>query len=192
MTTNTTPRGPFATSDQAFAASAPMRDAVQQADPGGAMDDTVRAARIGAKVAYVTDTLNAGGVELGQHDEHLVQWIARMWDPETTIVILDWVLRARAAANVEPAALERARYSWVLYKPQAGRSGILERSGNEGTAVGLVDPMVLAADMLAKHSFGADAGDCVVKAYGADERLVAWSQWEDGVAVAYLPQGGAR
>ena len=194
MTESNIPRGPFDTAAQAAAAAEPMCELVRQADPGrGAMDDAVRAARLAAKVAYVTETLTAAGVELGQHDEHIARWIATMWDPETTIVVLDWVLRARAAATTEPAGVERARYSWVLYKPQTGRSGILEAAGIEGTAVGLVDPPQLAEDMLARHSFGADAGDCTVKVYGADDRLVAWSQWEDGVAVAYLPQdGGAR
>jgi hypothetical protein len=187
---NTTPRGPFETGDQAFAASAPMREAVRQADPGGAMDDKVRAARIGAKVAYVHDTLTAAGVELGQHDQFIARWLAATWDPETVVVLLDWVLRARAAANPVPATLERARYSWVLYKPQAGHAGILEAAGSEGTAVGLVDPAKLAQDMLARHSIGADAGDCLVKVYGADERLVAWAQWEDGIAAAYLEKDG--
>ena len=191
--TNTTPRGPFETAAQAAAAAEPMCERVRQADPGGAMDDAVRAARRAAKVGYVTETLIACGVELGAQDEHLVQWIATMWDPETAVVVLDWVLRARAAANTAPATIERARYSWVLYKPQAGHSGILEAAGSEGTAVGLVDPVQLAKNMLARHSIGADAGDCMVKVYGADDRLVAWAQWEDGIAVAYLEKdGGAR
>ena len=192
--TNPSPRGPFETAAQAAAAAEAMCARIRQADPGrGAMTDDVRAARIAAKVGYVTEQLAAAGVELGAHDEHIARWFARAWDPETTIVVLDWVRRARAAAGTAPAGTERARYSWVLYRPQAERSGILADAGIEGTAVGLVDPAQLAEDMLARQSFGADAGDCVVKVYGADDRLAAWAQWEDGIAVAYLPQdGGAR
>lgn len=112
--TTNTPRGPFDTGAQAFAAAGGLYLAIQQADPGGAMDDQVRAARLAAKVTYVTDTLTAAGVELGAHDEHIARWLARAWDPETTVVVLDWVLRARATMLAElpvydsPEAMFRA------------------------------------------------------------------------------------
>lgn len=97
MTDTNTPRGPFDTPAQAFAASGGLHLAIQRADPGGAMDDAIRAARRAAKVAYVIDVLTSAGVELGQHDEHIARWLTT-WDPETVIVLLDWVLRARSAA----------------------------------------------------------------------------------------------
>jgi hypothetical protein len=189
--TTNTPRGPFETEAQAAAAAEPMFARIRRADPGrGAMTDQVRAARLGAKVAYVTDTLTAAGVELGQHDEHIARWIAHMWDPETTVVVLDWVLRAHAAASTGPARVERARYEWVLYRPHTG-AGVLERSGTEGRAVGIVDPVQLATQMLTKHATGDH--ESVVKVFGGDGWLRAWAQWENGEAVVYLPQdGGTR
>ena len=113
-TTTNTPRGPFETGAQAFAAAGGLYLAIDRADPGGRMDDAVRAARTTAKVRYVTETLTAAGVKLGQHDQRIARWIACMWDPETTVVVLDWVLRARAELLAElpvydsPEAMFRA------------------------------------------------------------------------------------
>lgn len=100
------PRGPFETAAQAAAAAGPMCAAIEHADPGGAMDDAIRAARRAAKLDYATGVLAGCGVELGAHDQHIVRWLATMWDPETTAVILDWVARAHDAALAEPPACD--------------------------------------------------------------------------------------
>lgn len=184
--------GPYETARDAFEDARALRETVAAADPGGDMTQAVIAARAKARVQYLRGVLEVCGVEVGAYDRRIAEWVAS-WDLETIQVITGWVERARAAGqDAGPAEALRARYSWVLYKPQTGHSGILEASGIEGTAVGLVDPSQLAADMLARHSFGADAGDAVVKVFGADDRLVAWSQWEGGAAVAHLPQDGGK
>jgi hypothetical protein len=92
--------GPYETEAEAFAAAEPMRERLRLAyNYPGPMTEETRAARHAVKVRHVADALEAAGVGLGAHDGHLVRWIARTWDPETIVVLLDWIERAYAAGQ---------------------------------------------------------------------------------------------
>ena len=94
--------GPYETEAQAFAAAEPMRERLRQAyNYPGQMTEETRAARHAVKVRYVADILEAAGVGLGAHDGDIVRWIARVRQPETIAVLLDWIERAHAAALAE-------------------------------------------------------------------------------------------
>jgi hypothetical protein len=103
MRDTTTPRGPFDTPEQVFAAAAALRDAVRAVDPDDRLAEQTRARWIDIRAHYIISTLTACGVELGEQDERTVRWMAAMLDQPETIVLLDWVKRARHAAELVAA-----------------------------------------------------------------------------------------
>lgn len=48
--------------------------------------------------AYLTASLVESGVELGEYDARIVDWLAG-WEPATVQVIVGWVTRAHAAGR---------------------------------------------------------------------------------------------
>jgi hypothetical protein len=104
VTIDMTPRGPFETPEQVFAATAPLRAAVHAIDPDDRLAEQTRAHWVDIRAHYIISTLTACGVELGEQDERTVRWMAATMDQPETIVILDWVKRARQAA--EPVEAE--------------------------------------------------------------------------------------
>lgn len=110
------PHGPYESSADAFADAAELRDAIDAADPGfGPMTDQVRAARLKARVDYLTAALAAAGVELGEYDQRIARWLAT-WDAETLQVLVGWIERAHSAGNV---AANWAHHVAAQRKPDA-------------------------------------------------------------------------
>lgn len=113
--------GPFETADQAFAASAGLREAITATDPGGPIDESVRIARRLAATQYVFNALGAFGVELGRYDLAVIARVAS-WGPETTVTILDWALRAHTAGRgVLLAEVTRLRLRVIELERAAGK-----------------------------------------------------------------------
>jgi len=95
--------GPYDTAGQARADAAPLTDAIHAVDPGfGPMTDQIRAARLQARVDYLTATLADAGVELGEYDQRIVRWLAD-WETETLQVLVAWIERANRAEQIGSA-----------------------------------------------------------------------------------------
>jgi len=91
--------GPYDSRAEAFAAAAPLNDAIRAADPGlGPMTDAIRAARLKVRVDYLVSALTAAGVELGAYDARIAAWLAD-WETETLQVLVGWIERAHAAGR---------------------------------------------------------------------------------------------
>lgn len=123
--------GPYDTAAQARADAAPLTEAIHAVDPGvGPMTDTVRAARLQARVDYLTRALTGAGVELGEYDTRIVAWLAD-WETETLQVLVGWIERARvglvgAAASVDAPSVpaDLAGFPWRVYGlPRPGDQG---------------------------------------------------------------------
>jgi len=102
---NNTVHGPYSLWTEASRAAQPLRDAVDAADLGGAMNHQVRTAREQARTDYIIGALKAAGVTLGAWDVKVARWLGT-WEPETVQTIVDWAHRAAAAsARTEPSVL---------------------------------------------------------------------------------------
>ena len=122
------PHGPYESSADAFADAAELRDAIDAADPGfGPMTDKVRAARLKARVDYLTAALAAAGVELGEYDQRIARWLAT-WDAETLQVLVGWIERAGAHEpepefTADEVDAERALDAYLAEYPTDGPDG---------------------------------------------------------------------
>lgn len=87
-------RGPYDTEAQARTDAAALLAAIHTADPGiGLMTDEIRAARLQARVDYLTGALADAGVQLGDYDRRIAAWLAD-WETETLQVLVGWIERA--------------------------------------------------------------------------------------------------
>lgn len=182
------PRGPFHTVNDVIEAAEPLRAALAAARASDQAADRMRKRRTTVRTRHITGALTACGVELGELDRRVVRWLASVGDAEESVVVSDWILRARQAAEPSTGEAEQPVISWVLYKPQGG-SDVLEPAGVDGDVSFTLDVAELAVDKLVEYATG--AWDRVVKVYGTRGQLAAWAQWEDGEAVAYR-NGGTR
>lgn len=78
----------------------------------------------------------------------------------------------------DPGAL-----SWVVYQPDPSGADVLVSAGFSGSAPIAADPLEVARQQLEAHAAGRAAW--VVKVYGPDDRLRAWSEWNNGTAASY-------
>lgn len=140
------PHGPYESSAEAFADAAELRDAIDAADPGfGPMTDQVRAARLKARVDYLTAALTVAGVELGEYDARIARWLAT-WDAETLQVLVGWIERAHDTGPSTTDKGARAAESATAPEPEITHHATM-RHGTAGTECGtrrLREPMTRA------------------------------------------------
>lgn len=103
MTATSQPLGPFHTIDEAIAAAEPLRAALAAARASDQAADRMRKRRTAVRSRHISGALAACGVELGELDRRIVRWLASVGDAEETVVIADWILRARQAGTEEGA-----------------------------------------------------------------------------------------
>jgi hypothetical protein len=103
MTAISQPLGPFHTIDDAIEAAEPLRAALAAARASDQAADRMKQRRTTVRARHITGALAQCGVELGELDRRVARWLASVGDAEESVVVSDWILRARQAGTEEGA-----------------------------------------------------------------------------------------
>lgn len=103
MTAISQPLGPFHTVEQLIEAAEPLRAALTAARVSDQAANRMRKRRNAVRARHITDALAECGVVLGELDRRVAHWLASVGDAEESVVVADWILRARQAGTEEGA-----------------------------------------------------------------------------------------